>query len=41
MKMKSHFYSIWFRIVVAFFWTMVITMATIGFTVHLFNRFNV
>lgn len=39
--MKNHFYSIWFRIVTAFFWVMVITMAVIGFTVHLFNRFNV
>lgn len=39
--MKVHFYSIWFRIVVAFFWVMVFTMAAIGFTVHLFNRFNI
>lgn len=39
--MKIHFYSIWFRIVVAFFWIMVFTMVAIGFTVHLFNRFNV
>lgn len=39
--MKKHFYSIWFKIVTAFFWVMVITVAAIGFTVHLFNRFNV
>lgn len=39
--MKNHFYSIWFRIVTAFFWVMVITMAAIGFMVHLLNRFNV
>lgn len=41
MKGKIRFYSIWFRIVIAFFWVMVVTMATIGFTIHLFNRFNV
>ena len=39
--MKGHFYSIWFRIVTAYFWTMVITMASIGFMIHLLNRFNV
>lgn len=38
--MKSHFYSIWFRIVIAFFWVMVITTATIGLSVHLLNHFN-
>lgn len=39
--MKKHFYSIWFRIVLAFFWVMVITCATIGMSVHLMNYFNV
>lgn len=39
--MKNRFYSIWFRIVAAFFWVIVTTMAAIGFTIHLFNRFNV
>lgn len=39
--MKSHFYSIWFRIVTAFFWVMVLTIGALGFTIHLFNRFNV
>ncbi len=39
--MKNHFYSIWFRIVAAFFWVMVITICALGFTIHLFNRFNV
>lgn len=38
--MKKQFYSIWFRIVVAFFWVMVITTVTIGCTVHLLNRLN-
>ncbi|HBN56252.1 MAG TPA: two-component sensor histidine kinase [Lachnospiraceae bacterium] len=38
--MKRHFYSIWFKIVLAFFWIMVITCVTIGFTVHLVNRLN-
>ena len=39
--MKKHFYSIWFKIVLAFFWVMVVTCATIGLSVHLMNRFNV
>ena len=38
--MKRHFYSIWFKIVLAFFWIMVTTCVSIGFTVHLVNRLN-
>lgn len=38
--MKRHFYSIWFRIVLAFFWVLVITAVTTGFTIHLLNQFN-
>lgn len=39
--MKKHFYSIWFKIVLAFFWVMVVTCATIGVSVHLMTYFNV
>lgn len=38
--MKRHFYSIWFKIVAAFFWTMVTTCAVMGFSLHLANRFK-
>lgn len=38
--MKKHFYSIWFRVVLAYFWTLVFTGIIIGFTVHLANYFN-
>lgn len=38
--MRKRFYSIWFRTVAVFFWVMVATCATIGLTVHLFNRYD-
>ena len=38
--MKKHFYSIWFRVVLAYFWCMVFTGCIIGFAVHLANCFN-
>lgn len=38
--MKKHFYSIWFKIVAAFFWTMVTTCAVMGLSVHLANHFK-
>lgn len=38
--MKIRFYSIWFRIVTAFFWIMVFTCCAVGFSVHLSNRLN-
>lgn len=33
--MKRHFYSIWFRIVYAFFWTMIITFLNVGLIFHI------
>lgn len=38
--MKNRFYSIWFRIVTAFFWIMVVTCCAVGLSVHLSNRLN-
>ncbi len=38
--MKKHFYSIWFRIVLAFFWVMVFTCCAVGLSVHLITRLN-
>ncbi len=38
--MKNRFYSIWFRIVTAFFWIMVFTCCAVGLSVHLSNRLN-
>lgn len=38
--MKNRFYSIWFRIVTAFFWIMVTTCFLVGLSVHLVNRLN-
>lgn len=38
--MKKRFYSIWFRIVLAFFWVMVLTFCIVGLSVHLVNHFN-
>lgn len=38
--MKKHFYSIWFRVVLAFFWTMVMTCVLMGFFAYLITYFN-
>lgn len=38
--MKKHFYSIWFRVVMAYFWVMAVTGCIVGFAAHLANYFN-
>ena len=38
--MKKNFCSIWFRIVLTFFWIMVLTCCLVALSVHLIIRFN-
>lgn len=38
--MKKNFCSIWFRIVLAFFWIMVLTCSLVALSVHLIIRFH-
>ena len=33
--MKKHFYSLWFRVVIIFFWAMVTTVLVMGVLLHL------
>lgn len=33
--MKKHFYSLWFRVVITFFWAMVMTVLLMGLIIHL------
>lgn len=38
--MKKHFYSLWFRLVLAFFLTMIVTCLTMAFSLYLVVRFR-
>ncbi len=39
--MKKHFYSLWSRMVLAFFWTMVITFLIMGISIYILNSMEV